>query len=94
MVAPVGGGVSGVVLATHAPAAEPGFGEQLEAAVDAVDKRQHNADASLSALASGTEMDLHGTMIALEEANIALRAMSSARDKVIEAYQAIWNMQV
>lgn len=80
------------------PAGEGGggtsFGESLESAIDAVNRQQVGADAHLVDLASGQDTDLHGTMIALEEANIALRAMASARDKVVDAYQAIWNMQV
>jgi flagellar hook-basal body complex protein FliE len=33
-------------------------------------------------------------MIALEEANIALRAMGSVRDKLVEGWQTVWNMPV
>ena len=44
--------------------------------------------------ATGENVDLHGQMIALEEANISLRTMASVRDKVVDAYQAIWNMPV
>jgi flagellar hook-basal body complex protein FliE len=73
---------------------EGSFGASLEAAVNSVNDHQVQADDKLTSLASGRDTDLHGTMIALEEANIALRAMASARDKVVEAYQTIWNMQV
>jgi flagellar hook-basal body complex protein FliE len=44
--------------------------------------------------ATGENVDLHSQMIALEEANISIRAMGSARDKIVEAYQSIWNMQI
>lgn len=82
-------GVSGSGKATGAS-----FGESLEKAVDSVNQQQVEADQHLVGLASGKETDLHGTMIALEEASIALRAMASARDKVVDAYKTIWNMQV
>jgi flagellar hook-basal body complex protein FliE len=71
-----------------------GFAEALDAAVRAVDSRQVQADEQLRGLATGENVDIHGTMIALEEANIALRTMGSVRDKVVEAYQTIWNMPV
>ena len=45
-------------------------------------------------MASGKEVDLHGAMIALEEADITLRTMVTARDKVIEAYQQLMNMTI
>lgn len=71
-----------------------GFAEVLETAVQGVEKKNLDADDQLRRLASGQDVDLHGTMIALEEANITMRAMTSVRDKVVEAYQAIWNMPV
>ncbi len=71
-----------------------GFGEVLDLAVRAVDATQHDAAAQLQGLASGRDVDLHGTMIALEEANIALRAMTSVRDKLVDAYQTLWNMPI
>ncbi|MSP55815.1 MAG: flagellar hook-basal body complex protein FliE [Myxococcales bacterium] len=70
------------------------FGKAMDMAVQAVDARQHGADAQLQGLASGSDMNLHGTMIALEEANIALHAMTSVRDKLVEAYQTLWNMPI
>ena len=52
------------------------------------------ADDKLSKLASGEDTDLHGTMIALEEADITLRTMVAVRDKVVGAYQEIMNMSI
>lgn len=76
------------------PAAEGGFAEALEGAIRGVEASQQKADAGLRGVASGQDVDLHGTMIALEEANISLRTMASVRDKVVDAYQTIWNMQI
>lgn len=71
-----------------------GFGDILESAVKSVDASQHAADIQLEGLASARNVDIHGTMIALEEANITLRAMTSVRDKLVDAYQTIWNMPI
>lgn len=70
------------------------FSTFLEGAIDSVNRRQIEADAQLMNTATGQNVDLHGQMIALEEANISLRTMASVRDKVVEAYHTIWNMQV
>lgn len=90
------GGVSSIAegFASGGASASGGFAEALDAAVRSVDARQVKADDQLRGLATGENVDIHGTMIALEEANIALRTMGSVRDKVVEAYQSVWNMQI
>lgn len=70
------------------------FSTFLEGAIDSVNRRQIEADAQLMNTATGKNVDLHSQMIALEEANISLRTMASVRDKVVEAYNTIWNMQI
>lgn len=87
-------GVGGVTAPTAKPAVSGGFAAILDSAVKAVDATQHGADLQLEGLASGRNVDLHGTMIALEEANISLHAMTSVRDKLVEAYQTLWNMPI
>jgi flagellar hook-basal body complex protein FliE len=81
---------------TSAPAvkATPGFDNAVTHAVDRVDGINKSADDALAALASGENVDLHGTMITLEEADIAMRTMVSVRDKAIAAYEQIMNMAV
>jgi flagellar hook-basal body complex protein FliE len=71
-----------------------GFAEALQTAVRSVEGSQAKADDGLRALASGQGTDLHGTMIALEEANISLRTMGSVRDKLVDGWQTVWNMQI
>ena len=70
------------------------FGGALQSAVKAVEGHQAAADDAAFKVASGENQNYHEMMIALEEANISLRAMGSVRDKFVEAYQAIWNMPV
>ena len=71
-----------------------GFGDMLEIAVQKVDTQQHYADDKLQALASGKEIDIHGTMIALQESAISLRFAVSVRDKLVEGYNKIINMAI
>jgi len=79
---------------TKKPAEGGGFADKLNDAIEGVSDAQNYADDRLSALASGDDVDLHGTMIAMEEAHITLRTMVTARDKVVEAYQQVMNMQI
>ena len=71
-----------------------GFADKLEKAVQSVGEVQVRADEKLKGVASGEDVDIHGTMIALQEADIALRTMVSVRDKVVEAYQTVMNMTI
>jgi flagellar hook-basal body complex protein FliE len=68
------------------------FQATLTDAVKHVNEVQHQSDDLLKGLASGEHVDLHGTMIALEKADISLRSMVSVRDKMVQAYEQIMNM--
>ncbi|MFH1466316.1 MAG: flagellar hook-basal body complex protein FliE [Pseudomonadota bacterium] len=87
---PVGGGAA----SRGAGQGGASFADTLQNALNEVDQSQHHADDKLAELASGKSPDIHGTMIALQEADITLRTMVSVRDKVVDAYQQIMNMQI
>jgi flagellar hook-basal body complex protein FliE len=87
------GGVGGIGGAKGVEKSN-GFGNRLEKAVSDVSAKQVVADDKLQGLASGEQVDIHGTMIALEEADITLRTMMTVRDKVVDAYQAVMNMSI
>ena len=70
------------------------FSKRLEAAIRSVSDAQNVADVHLGQLASGEEVDIHTTMIAMQEADIKLRTMVSVRDKVVDAYQQMMSMAV
>ncbi len=70
------------------------FAMKLESAIEGVDMQQHRADEALRELGSGQNASLHGSMVALTEAEIALRTMVSVRDKVVGAYEQIMNMSI
>jgi flagellar hook-basal body complex protein FliE len=87
---PVGG--VGAASGVQKPAAA-GFGDKLESAVAKVDAAQHSGDAALQELAAG-DADIHDVMIKLSEADITLQAATTARNKVVSAYEAIMNMAI
>lgn len=93
----VGGAAWQAQLPTSSPtkgATGASFSDTLRDAMDSVNESQIHADDKLAELAAGQTPDLHGTMIALQEADITLRAMVSFRDKVVDAYQQVMNMQI
>jgi flagellar hook-basal body complex protein FliE len=68
--------------------------ERFTDALQHVDQSQRVADLKLERLASGEDVDIHGTMIALQEADVTLRFAVSIRDKLLEGYQKIINMSI
>ncbi len=86
---PVGGGKG-----ASGAAPMDDFSARLDEALEQVDGQVQRADASLQALATGQDTNLHQTMIALQEADIAVRTMTSVRDKVVGAYEQIMNMAI
>ena len=89
--------ISHNAIGAQAPAQARGsesFADILTRAVDKVSDVQNASDDQLAMMASGKEVDIHTTMIAMQEADISLRTMVSVRDKVVEAYQQLMNMSV
>ncbi len=72
----------------------PGFEARRETVIGQAGGAMGGATDALTSLASGDNVDLHGSMIALEKADIALRMTVSARDKFISAYEQIMNMSL
>lgn len=70
------------------------FAARLERAVQSVDDHERVADVRIAKVAAGEDVDLHGMMIALQEADITLRLANSVREKAIEAFDRVYNMQI
>ncbi len=51
-----------------------------------------HADAAQNAFAAGRSDDIHGTMIAMKEADIELRLVSNVRNKLVDAFNDLWRM--
>ena len=72
----------------------PSMKERITDAIRDLDASQMRADNKVERLASGEDIDIHGTMIALQEADITLRFAVSVRDKLLEGYQRIMQLQI
>ncbi len=59
-----------------------------------VNQLQKDADKAIQKLVTGESKSLDETMMAVEKADIAFRAMNQVRMKVIDAYREIMKMQV
>ncbi len=77
------------------PAAqESGFGELLKQSLNKVDGAQKAANLAVKQAVAGGEQDLHRVMIAQEESSITFELMMEVRNRLLEAYQQIMQMQV
>ena len=69
------------------------FAETLRDAASEVDSLNLEAQYKVSGLVEGTGVDVHDAMIAVEKADLSFQLMLQVRNKVVQAYQQIANMQ-
>ncbi len=70
------------------------FGDFLSDSIMKVNQLQGDANVAIQKLAVGETKNIHETMLAVEQANMAFKAMNKIRNKVIDAYKEIMRMQV
>ena len=70
------------------------FGEFMQQSIDEVNQLQNQADDAVQELSTGKNKDIHGTLIALEKADISFQLLMQIRNKIIAAYQEIMRMQI
>ena len=68
------------------------FSTLLANSLNDVNKLQQDANVQVQKLTTGENKDLHETMLAVEKAEIAFKAMNQIRMKVIDAYKEIMRM--
>ena len=90
-ISPPGAAGAGV---TSAGGEEQGsFLSTLEQSMDAVGGAQGEAENQVAQLLNGQGADLHSAMIAVEKADLSFQLMMQVRNKIVQAYQQISNMQ-
>lgn len=70
------------------------IGETFGRLMDEVNRYQLEADRKIEEFATSPNKDIHGTMIALQQADVALRLMLQIRAKLTSAYQEIMRTQI
>lgn len=74
--------------------ATPSFSQTLQSAFGHVNDLQNHAGEMTRDYALGQTSDVHGVMIAGEQATIALQMTAQIRNKVVEAYQEIMRISM
>lgn len=77
--------------ATEQAGATP-FAERLKDFVGEVNETQKVGEQMAEDFANGKQNDIHGTMIAMQKADVTLRLLGSVRNRAIEAYREIMRM--
>ena len=67
----------------------------LQEAVSAVDQAQNTAQSKVQAFSSGGQnMSLEEVMVSLQKANLAFQGMIAVRNRLVDAYRDVTNLQV
>jgi flagellar hook-basal body complex protein FliE len=69
------------------------FFKALDGAMNQVNQLQGDASSKVTELLQGNGQDLHSAMIAVEKADISFQLMMQVRNKIIQAYQTISQLQ-
>jgi flagellar hook-basal body complex protein FliE len=70
------------------------FSEMLASAAAHANQSINQGQAAGELFAAGQSDDIHGTMLALTQADIELKLVGSVRNKVIDAFYELWRMQI
>jgi flagellar hook-basal body complex protein FliE len=91
---PIGGSssVDGTAAGTQAPG--DSFLNSLSDAFGQLNGQLTSTDTALADFASGGSADLHTVMLQMEEASISLKAATTVRDKLLDAYTEIMRTQL
>lgn len=73
---------------------EQNFGDFFIKQINETNQLQYQADQELQSLMIGESDNLHDVMVAMEEAKIALEMTTQVRNKIVDAYQEIKNIQI
>ena len=70
------------------------FGDFLKSAITETNDLQLQSNGAVEELIAGRNKDIHGTMLALEKADVSLRLLTQVRNKVIDAYREVMKMKI
>jgi len=72
----------------------PSFASKLQEAIQSVNQAQDYRDEMVEGAVTGQVGEVHDVMIAAEEAQLAFELMLEVRNKLLESYNQIMQMQV
>lgn len=71
-----------------------GFGDAIARGIENVSNLQNAADGALATFAAGGNVQIHEVMAATSKATLGMQVMVEMRNRALEAYQQIMNIQV
>jgi len=86
-------GAAGAVPTAGDGTGETDFMATLQQSMNAVEGAQGEAQTQVAQLLNGRGADVHSAMIAVEKADLSFQLMMQVRNKIVQAYQQISNMQ-
>lgn len=81
-------------VAEQKPQSGTSFSEHLQQGISEVNAKQVSADKMSMELATGKSGNIHETMIATTQAELAFNLMVQVRNKALEAYSEVMRMPV
>ena len=76
-------------------AGEPDFQDVLKKAVLSVNESQNVAQAKVQTFSTGeSNMTLEEVMVSLQKANLSFQTMIAVRNRLVDAYKEVTNLQV
>lgn len=72
----------------------PAFAQMLGNQLEQVDASLSQADTAARAMAADNDVPVHDVMIAMEQAHLKLQFAVEVRNRVVDAYQNLTNMQI
>jgi flagellar hook-basal body complex protein FliE len=98
MIIPIAGAIPNASVAqpnsvSGAGAGTSDFSQTLDGVLNQVSTLQSDATAKVGELLQGNGQDLHSAMIAVEKANLSFQLMMQVRNKIVQAYQTVSQMQ-
>jgi len=85
---------TGTQVAPRGETAVDRLGDTFSKLFNDVNTLQSAADDKMEEFATSSDKDIHGTMIALQKADLSLRLFLQVRAKLTAAYQEIMRMQI
>jgi flagellar hook-basal body complex protein FliE len=70
----------------------PTFADHLAGFVSGINHTQKTAEHTAEEFAVGHHNDIHGTMIAVEQADISLHLLANVRNRVVDLYREVMRM--
>ena len=73
--------------------AQSDFFDALQGAMNQVEQLHVDAQGKVAGMLDGSGDDVHSAMIAVEKASLAFEMMVQVRNKIVQAYQTVSQMQ-